>query len=298
MAREVKEDSYGISPQKWKEYELIDCGDLKKLERFGDYTLIRPEPQALWHPRLSEKDWKQRSDAEYIQKGSHKGEWIQSKKQVTPWTISYPIDSNTRLKFLLKFTAFKHVGIFPEQAANWTYIHEHCKRIGPGCKVLNLFAYTGGASLAAKAAGADVVHVDSVKQVINWARMNMDESGLKDIRWVVEDALKFVQREKKKGNKYHGIILDPPAYGIGANGERWKLEDSIQTLLSGIASILHDGSSFLILNTYSLGLSPLIIENLLLSNFQNQINIECSELYLPSTSGLKLPLGVIGRFSG
>ena len=213
----------------------------------------------------------------------------------TPWRIGYDINHKTRLNFILKFTTFKHVGIFPEQAANWTYIHSHCKRIGPKCKVLNLFAYTGGASLAAKAGGADVVHVDSVKQVVNWARINMDESGLNDIRWVVEDALKFVQRERKRGNRYHGIILDPPAYGIGAKGERWKLEDSIQELLANVSAILNEGSSFMILNTYSLGLSPLIIENLITSNFVNFTHSECTELYLNSTTGYKLPLGVIGR---
>lgn len=289
------EKTYGITPELWKDYQLIDCGNLQKLERFGPYTLIRPEPQAFWRPGFSQKDWQSKADAEYIQQGSHKGDWKKFRQIDAPWSIGYALSKNDHLKFSLRFTSFKHIGIFPEQADNWHFIYNHARRIGKQCKVLNLFAYTGGASLAAKAGGADVVHVDSVKQVVNWARINMEDSNLNDIRWVVEDALKFVQRERKRGHKYHGIMLDPPAYGIGASGERWKLEDSIQTLLENVAGILADGPSFLVLNTYSLGLSPLIIDNLLRSNFDKNFAIECNELYLNSVSNYKLPLGVIGR---
>ncbi|MFT4522341.1 MAG: 23S rRNA (cytosine1962-C5)-methyltransferase [Bacteroidia bacterium] len=283
-----------LYPKNWIDYELLDCGDQKKLERFGEYTLIRPEPQALWKPAYSEKEWMKRASASFSQQSSHKGKWEMPKDVKSPWQITYPLGKNT-LAFQLKFTAFKHVGIFPEQADNWEFIYNQVQRIGPKCKVLNLFAYTGGASLAAKAAGADVVHVDSVRQVVNWAGINMDKSGLRDIRWVVEDALKFTQREKKRGHQYHGIILDPPAYGIGTNGERWKLEDSIDELLSLISEILHKTNHFLVLNTYSLGLSPLIIENLMRSNFRFAKHFESSELYLPSESGFNLPLGVVGR---
>ncbi|MBI1306279.1 MAG: oxidoreductase [Bacteroidetes bacterium] len=286
----------GIKPDGWKEYELIDCGNLRKLERFGNQILIRPEPQALWTPALSDNEWKQQAHVEYIQKGSHKGDWNSFKKLKDEWQIRYPLAPKKDLVFNLKFTAFKHVGVFPEQAANWTFIADQCKRIHKP-KILNLFAYTGGASLAAKAAGADIVHVDSVKQVVNWASRNMDSSGLKDIRWVVEDAMKFVQREKKRGHQYNGIMLDPPAYGIGTSGERWKLEDSIQEMLETVSDILTEKENFLVLNAYSLGLSPLIIENLVKSNFKTSNTLECKELYLESTTKFKLPLGVIGRFS-
>lgn len=288
-------DEFGIKPTHWKDYELIDCGNLSKLERFGNITLIRPEPQALWSPRYARKDWEQKASGEYIQKGSHKGDWKSFRKLPEHWNISYQLPEKNRITFNLKFTAFKHVGIFPEQADNWDFIYHQSSQIGKGCKVLNLFAYTGGASLAAKAAGADVVHVDSVRQVVNWARQNMDSSELNDIRWVVEDALKFVQRERKRGHTYHGIILDPPAYGIGSSGERWKLEDSIQSMLENVASILDPKRGFVVLNTYSLGLSPLIIDNLMQSNFNTISSLECSEIYLPSVSNYKLPLGVVGR---
>jgi 23S rRNA (cytosine1962-C5)-methyltransferase len=290
-----REKSYGITPDNWNDYELIDCGNLLKFERFGSYSLIRPEPQALWKPAQPIQEWRQKANAEYTQLGSHKGEWQQYRQVPESWGVKFPLTKNQNLLFNLKFTAFKHVGIFPEQADNWKFIYNNCQRIGSRCKVLNLFAYTGGASLAAKAAGADVVHVDSVKQVVNWARKNMDSSGLKDIRWVVEDALKFVQRERKRGHLYNGIILDPPAYGIGTKGERWKLEDSIQELLQNVAGILPKQDAFVVLNTYSLGLSPLIIDNLMRSSFKRNSSIECSELYLQSTSKYKLPLGVIGR---
>ena len=196
-----------------------------------------------------------------------------------------------------QLNSFKHVGIFPEQALNWDFIYKTIKKIGtPQPKVLNLFAYTGGASLAAKAAGADVTHVDSIKQVINWSRENMESSNLNDIRWVVEDALKFVKREVKRGKKYNGIILDPPAYGIGANGERWKLEDSINEILADISYLL-DEKHFLVLNVYSLGLSPLILENLVKTNFNNPQNLELGEVYLNAKSEIKLPLGILARFN-
>jgi 23S rRNA (cytosine1962-C5)-methyltransferase len=201
------------------------------------------------------------------------------------------------IKFNLSLTSFKHVGIFPEQALNWDFIFNTIKKLEvEQPRVLNLFAYTGGASLAAKAAGADVTHVDSIKQVINWSRENMESSNLKDIRWVVEDALKFVKREVKRGKKYHGIVLDPPAYGIGANGERWKLEDSINEILADISNLLEE-KHFLVLNVYSLGLSPLILENLIKTNFQNVENLDLGEVYLNAKSGIKLPLGILARFN-
>jgi 23S rRNA (cytosine1962-C5)-methyltransferase len=285
-----------FTAQNWKDYELIDCGDLEKLERFGQIVLRRPEPQALWKKQYSEQEWNKLADIKFIQKGSHAGEWKKQKPLADKWLINYA-HQGLNIKFNLSLTSFKHVGIFPEQALNWDFIYNNVKALNVAQpKVLNLFAYTGGASLAAKAAGADITHVDSVKQVINWSRENMESSGLQDIRWVVEDALKFVKREVKRGKKYHGIILDPPAYGIGANGERWKLEDSINEILNDIAELL-EPEHFLILNVYSLGLSPLILENLINTNFKDVKNLELGEVYLHARSGIKLPLGILARFN-
>jgi 23S rRNA (cytosine1962-C5)-methyltransferase len=216
------------------------------------------------------------------------------------WEIEYKIEQSFVLRFKLSLTSFKHVGIFPEQAVNWDYIYKSMLTLpspekgGGKRKFLNLFAYTGAASLAAKAAGANVTHLDSVKQVITWARENMELSGLKDIRWVVEDALKFARREVKRGNKYQGIILDPPAYGIGASGEKWKLEDNIQEMLKNVLKLLDEENHFLILNVYSLGFSSLIIENLLKDFAKDKL--ETGEIYLCSATNLKLPMGVFGRF--
>lgn len=286
-----------FSPENWKEYQLLDCGDFEKLERFGNRVLRRPEPQALWNKVYPESKWKLLTDITFRQKGSHSGEWINPKALPSRWPLEYKF-KQARIKFNLSLTAFKHVGVFPEQAANWDYIIQKIGLIqGEQPRFLNLFAYTGGASLAAKAAGADVTHVDSVKQVISWSRENMESSGLTDIRWVVEDALKFVKREVKRGKKYHGIILDPPAYGIGANGERWQLEDNINEMLQDISSLLDPKQHFLILNVYSLGLSALLVESLINRNFQQNKELEFGELYLPAESGIKLPLGILARFS-
>jgi 23S rRNA (cytosine1962-C5)-methyltransferase len=284
-----------ITPQHWKQYELIDCGNFEKLERFGNYVLARPEPQAVWDKQMDKRQWEAALDARFSQKSSHSGNWNKFSKIPDNWQIEYGFKEH-KLRFKLALTAFKHVGIFPEQAENWDFIINSInsfKTKQP--KVLNLFAYTGGASLAAKAAGADVVHVDSVKQVVGWARENMELSGLSNIRWTVEDALKFVQREVKRGKKYNGIILDPPAYGIGASGERWKLEDSINDLLKEVTQLLDPEEYFLVLNTYSLGFSALIIENLININFPQFKNRETGELYLQAKSGVKLPLGVFAR---
>lgn len=285
-----------FTAENWNDYELLDCGDLEKLERFGNVVLRRPEPQALWQKQYSEQEWNKLADVKFIQKGSHAGEWKKNRVVPDKWQVSYK-HQDLAIKFNLSLTSFKHVGIFPEQALNWDFIFNTIKNLKvEQPRVLNLFAYTGGASLAAKAAGADVTHVDSIKQVINWSRENMESSHLKDIRWVVEDALKFVKREVKRGKKYHGIILDPPAYGIGANGERWKLEDSINEILADISNLL-DEKHFLVLNVYSLGLSPLILENLIKTNFKKVENLDLGEVYLNAQSGIKLPLGILARFN-
>jgi 23S rRNA (cytosine1962-C5)-methyltransferase len=285
-----------LTPQNFKDYELIDVGDFEKLERFGQYITIRPEPQAVWDKTLPNTEWEKRAHIKFMPRSSSSGEWKKLKQMPEQWQIKYGINnSDAAIKFRLGLTSFKHVGIFPEQASNWDYIFDTVKKMSiPQPKVLNLFAYTGGASLAAKAAGADVTHVDSIKQVVTWSKENMDISNLTNIRWVVEDALKFVKREEKRGNKYNGIILDPPAFGHGPNGEKWKLEDNINEMIKGVLNLLDDKEHFLILNAYSLGFSSLIIENLLKAKAGNNLNV--GELFLQATEGNKLPLGVFGRF--
>jgi|ERR1051326_2125755 23S rRNA (cytosine1962-C5)-methyltransferase len=288
-----------LTPSRFRDYELIDCGAFEKLERFGQYITIRPEPQAVWDKKLSQQEWEKRAHVKFIPRSSSSGEWKKLKQLPDRWNIQYEINNkqettSKKLNFRLALTSFKHVGIFPEQAVNWEYIFDSVKKLdAERPKFLNLFAYTGGASLAAKAAGADVTHVDSIRQVVTWARENMELSSLTDIRWVVEDALKFVKREQKRGNKYNGIILDPPAYGHGPSGEKWKLEDNINEMMKAVTDIL-DEKHFLILNAYSLGFSSVIIENLLAEKAKE--NLETGELYLQATSGNKLPLGVFGRF--
>lgn len=285
-----------LCPQNWEDYELIDCGNFEKLERFGKYITIRPEPQAIWDPAMTRKEWEKLAHVYFKPKSSSSGEWIDLKPNMPDrWHIQYKT-KNIDIKFRLALTSFKHVGIFPEQAVNWDFMAEAIKSMKTEHpKVLNLFAYTGGASLAAKSAGADVTHVDSIKQVVTWANENQELSGLQDIRWVVEDALKFAKREVKRGKKYNGIILDPPAYGHGPNGEKWKLEDHINEMMKDVAALADEKEFFLILNTYSLGLSSIIVENLIRSSFKDVKNLEIGELYLQATKGSKLPLGVFGK---
>ena len=288
------------TPTHWKEYELIDSGGFEKLERFGDYITIRPEPQALWDKTMSESEWLKKAHVKFIGTSSNSGKWNKLKKIPDNWILNYSGNS-MHISFNLALTGFKHVGVFPEQASNWDYIYQSVikiKNVQP--RFLNLFAYTGGASLAAKSAGADVVHVDSIKQVVSWANRNMESSRLKDIRWVVEDAMKFVKREIKRGKTYHGIILDPPAFGHGPNGESWKLEKNINEMMKEVLQLLDKEQYFLILNTYSLGFSSLIVENLLKQEMKTQnldpSRFEIGELYLqPYVGEYKLPLGVLGR---
>ena len=285
-----------LTPTHWKEYELIDCGDFEKLERFGNVILIRPEPQAVWSKQLPESEWQKVHHIRFKGRSATSGEWVKKKQDIPDrWYISYQ-NKDVQIKLRLALTSFKHVGLFPEQAVNWDYISETLKLFKtPQPKVLNLFAYTGGASLVARAAGADITHVDSIKQIITWANENQELSGLKDMRWVVEDALKFVKREIKRGKKYNGIILDPPAYGHGPNGEKWKLEDHLQEMMQDVAHLLEEDEHFLLLNTYSLGFSSLIVENILKDTLPKNNKIEIGELYLQATAGSKLPLGVFGK---
>lgn len=292
-----------LEPQHWTDYELIDSGNYEKLERFGKYILARPEPQAVWQKSLPEKEWEDMADAIFrrekgksSQDGNERGEWIQKKGMPDQWFINYDY-KDMHLKFRLGLTSFKHVGIFPEQAENWNFIYDTIKSFDISePKVLNLFAYTGGASIAAKSAGADVTHVDSVKQVITWSRENMEASNLHNIRWIVEDALKFCRREVKRGKKYNGIILDPPAYGRGPDGERWILEENIAELMSICHELLENENSFLILNLYSMGFSPVIAENLIKNYFPDIKSYQYGELLIPEKSGKRLPLSIFIRF--
>jgi 23S rRNA (cytosine1962-C5)-methyltransferase len=283
-----------LTPNNFADYELIDCGDFEKLERFGKYITIRPEPQAVWPKMYSNQEWEKLAHVKFIPRSSSSGDWKKFKQMPDQWTIDY---APLKLTFRLGLTSFKHVGIFPEQAVNWDKIHSFLKD-KPKAKFLNLFAYTGGASIAAKAAGADVTHVDSIKQVVTWANENMKNSNLDNIRWLVDDALKFVNKEVRRGNFYQGIILDPPAFGHGPNGEKWKLEDNISEMINGVLQILDPKEHLLILNAYSLGFSALVPENLLNPFAQkNRSKLEIGELYLNAKSGVKLPLGVWGSLT-
>jgi 23S rRNA (cytosine1962-C5)-methyltransferase len=286
-----------LCPGSWDDYELIDSGNFLKLERFGEFILIRPEPQAVWDCALKPGDWERLAHADFVSKSSTSGMWDKKKKMPDSWQISYDLEGQ-RIKFRLALTSFKHVGVFPEQAVNWDFIHQKTKSLNnPEPQVLNLFAYTGGASLAAAKSGAQVTHVDSVKQVVNWAKGNAEMNGIQNIRWMVDDAVKFVQREIRRGSLYQGIILDPPAFGHGPSGENWKLERDINALLKAVAQLLDPKEHFLILNTYSLGFSSLIVENLAKSSLPKTREMHFGELYLPDRNGRKLPLGVFVQAS-
>ncbi len=288
-----------ISPTPWPDYELIDTGNFEKLERFGDYVLARPEPQAIWDKSLTDSDWQREAHAIFRRdrNSPERGDWQTKPTMRDPWFVQFR-QEGLNLKFKLALTTFKHVGIFPEQADNWVYLHKAIQQLdSPRPKVLNLFAYTGGASLAARQAGADVTHVDAVKPVISWARENMDHSELDNIRWVVEDAVKFVRREVRRGNRYNGIILDPPAYGRGPDGEKWVLEEHLNDLLKSCADLLDRDDFFFIINLYSLGFSALILQNLMSQTFGNVPHAEWGELFLTDTHQKRLPLGVFYRFA-
>jgi 23S rRNA (cytosine1962-C5)-methyltransferase len=297
-----------LAPRHWIDYELIDTGHHEKLERFGQYILIRPEPQAVWQKSLPETEWQRRSHARYIRaKGMQpsdeamRGSWTRKPGMPDQWNIEYH-HGGLKIKFRLGLTAFGHIGVFPEQAENWDYLYEQVveglrfKAEGLRFKVLNLFAYTGGASMAARAAGAEVVHVDSVKPVITWSREIMEASGLDHIRWVVEDAMTFVKREVRRGNLYQGIILDPPAYGRGPDGEKWVLSESVNELIALCQKLLDPKNNFFILSLYSMGFSSLIAENLVRNQFGEISDLESGELFIPDQAGRRLPLGTFLRF--
>ena len=269
----------------WADYELIDAGGGKKLERWGKIITIRPEIQAYFKSEIPFEKWNEMAHWEFIQKGNS-GKW-KALKQNAPqnWEISYQ-----RLKFGLSLTKFKHLGLFPEQRNNWDFIDRH---LSDDDRFLNLFAYTGAASLVARNKGAETIHVDSVKQLISWAKGNMELSRLLNIKWVAEDALKFAKREEKRENTYKGIIMDPPAWGIGVKGEKWKLEEKIDELLATTASLIEPGG-FLIVNTYSPQLTLEELKNLSELYFSDQ-TVELKELWMKTTSGRELYFGNLMR---
>ena len=298
------------------DYELIDSGNFEKLERFGPYCMARPEPKALWDKTMSDAQWDRaihtrfRPGAGFGKAGKEdSGTWDRLKKMDDQWYIRYRGSDGPAFSLRLGLTSFKHVGVFPEQAPNWEYIHANTRRLcekaraegKPVPKVLNLFAYTGAASLAAKSAGADVTHLDSVRQVVTWARGNMEQSRLDGIRWVVEDAMKFARREAKRGNVYQGIILDPPAYGHGPDGEKWKLDECLFDMLRCVSSILAPQDAFLVLNLYSNGYSAMLGETLVREAFGLKQNspeeISSGELCLKDRYGKILPLSIYVRLS-
>ena len=290
-----------LSPTDWPDYELIDSGDAKKLERFGKIVVSRPEPQAIWPTRLSQAEWSKAWNAHFekSQAQDEKGIWQRKPNCPEKWWIEYPMPDGKAMRLKISLSSFKHVGVFPEQAPNWDFIYQQSKA-KKQASVLNLFAYTGGASLAARLAGADVTHVEAIKHTISWAKENMEGSGLADIRWMADDALAFVQREVRRGKQYDGIILDPPAYGRGPNKERWVLEESIQALMEACGALLAP-NGFVVLNLYSLGYSPIIGLNIGKQYFTKQIESltqESSLQYGELAVGLhrQLPLGTYFRF--
>ncbi len=281
----------------WKDYEVIDTSKGEKLERWGDYLLIRPDPQVIWDTPRTHQGWKKKN-GHYHRSSKGGGEWefFDLPKQ---WTIQY-----RNLTFHLKPFSFKHTGLFPEQAANWEWfgdkIRAEIKQTGRTVKVLNLFAYTGGATLAAAAAGAAVTHVDASKGMVNWAKENAVSSGLGDapVRWIVDDCVKFVEREIRRGNHYDGIIMDPPSYGRGPNGEIWKIEDSIHGLIRLCAKLLSDEPLFFLINSYTTGLAPAVLTYMLATELkQYHGTVRSDEVGLPvSSNGLILPCGASGRW--
>ena len=285
----------------WKDYEVLDCSNGEKLERWGDYILVRPDPQVIWDTPKTLKGWK-KMNGHYHRSSRGGGEW-EFFNLPEQWTINYK-----SLTFNLKPFSFKHTGLFPEQATNWDWFSdliskEKIKRGNDNpVKVLNLFAYTGGATLAAAAAGANVTHVDASKGMVNWAKENAVSSGLKDapIRWLVDDCVKFVEREIRRGNKYDAIIMDPPSYGLGPKGEIWKIEDSIHSFVKLCTQILSDKPLFFLINSYTTGLAPSVLTYMIEIEVGKKFggHVEAQEIGLPvSSNGLVLPCGASGRWS-
>ena len=279
----------------WKDYEVLDTGDGEKLERWNDIVLRRPDPQAIW-PKQQPELW-EKADAYYHRSTKGGGEWEFFKKLPERWTIRY-----RDLKFYVRPTGFKHTGLFPEQAVNWDWMAGLIKRADRPIKVLNLFGYTGGATLACAAAGAKVTHVDAAKGMVQWARENREVAGLDEtsFRWIVDDALKFVQREARRGNVYEGILMDPPSYGRGPGGEVWKLENELFGLVEACEKVLAKDALFMLINSYTTGLQPAVLNNMLTMTVAKTRagKVTADEIVLPVTAGGVLPCGASGRWEG
>lgn len=289
----------------WKDYEVIDCSDGEKLERWGQYNLLRPDPQVLWSTPKENKNW-HKLNAHYHRSQKGGGEW-EFFDLPQEWKIHYDLKIGKQLTFHLKPFSFKHTGLFPEQATNWDWFSEiiyNKKKQNPEreVKVLNLFAYTGGATIAAAAAGAKVTHVDASKGMVTWAKENAVSSGLGDapIRWLVDDCKKFVEREIRRGNHYDGIIMDPPSYGRGPKGEIWKIEESIYELICLASQLLTEEPLFFLVNSYTTGLQPAVLTYMISTALKKYPgSVESHEVGLPvSHNGLVLPCGASGRFIG
>lgn len=278
----------------WKDYEVLDTSSGEKLERWGDYLLVRPDPQVIWNTPKANKGWKNKN-GHYHRSSKGGGEW-EFFRLPNEWSIRYG-----ELTFHLKPFSFKHTGLFPEQAANWDWFSSLIKQTGRPVKVLNLFAYTGGATLAAAKAGANVTHVDASKGMVSWAKENAAASGLSEapIRWLVDDCVKFVEREIRRGSTYDAIIMDPPSYGRGPKGEIWKIEESIFPFIELTAKILSDNPLFFLINSYTTGLQPAVlsymINTVIVPRFSGKVSAE--EIGLPvKDNGLVLPCGASGRW--
>ena len=279
----------------WKDYEVIDTSDSEKLERWGRYILVRPDPQVIWSTPKKNRLWRE-YDARYARSTSGGGQWS-AHHLPDRWQIQYD-----DLTFNVKPMNFKHTGVFPEQAANWDFIRQRVAQAGRPLRVLNLFAYTGGATLAAASAGASVCHVDAAKGMVAWAKENARSSGLEDapIRWIVDDCAKFVEREIRRGRQYDAVIMDPPSYGRGPSGEIWKLEKDLYSFVQLVAGVLSDHPSFMIINSYTTGLAPSVLGYILDSIVSAKYggSTVCDELGLPvRDSGLTLPCGAAGRWT-
>lgn len=277
----------------WKDYQLLDTSSGERLERWGDYILIRPDPQVIWNTPRTRKEWEQKNGHYHrSRQGGGQWEFFHLPKQ---WSIQYK-----DLTFHLKPFHFKHTGLFPEQAVNWDWFSEKIRHAGRKIKVLNLFAYTGGATLSAAAAGASVTHVDASKGMVTWAKENAAASGLKDapIRWLVDDCIKFVEREIRRGNQYDAIIMDPPSYGRGPKGEIWKLEDSVFSFITLCTRLLCPRPLFFLINSYTTGLAPAVLTYMLSTALKDRGgHVTSQEIGLPvSSSGLILPCGASGRW--
>ena len=279
----------------WKDYEILDMANGEKLERWGDIYLVRPDPQIIWQSPSFPEKWKN-AHAKYNRSSTGGGAWFYQKKIPESWKIHYK-----DLTFLIKPMGFKHTGLFPEQAVNWDWMIQKIQKSGRPIQVLNLFAYTGGASVACSYAGASVCHVDSSKGMVAWAKENMVASGLQDrpVRYIVDDVVKFVNREIRRGHTYDAIIMDPPSYGRGTNGEVWKFEENLPALVELCSKVLSDNPLFFLINSYTTGISSMVLENLLNLTIAKKYKGKVShgEIGLPMTnSSLVLPCGIYGRW--